>query len=70
MPKLSKREREVLTWIRYGKSNSEMGMILGLSQFTVKNYVEKLLRKLGTPSRAGAVGKAFDKGILVPEIRQ
>jgi len=40
------RETEVLRWLCSGKSNWEIGKILGLSQYTVKNHVSKILKKL------------------------
>jgi transcriptional regulator EpsA len=56
---LTAREHEILTWIYRGKSNIEIGMILGISQFTVKNHVQKILRRLNVLNRAQAVGKAL-----------
>jgi DNA-binding CsgD family transcriptional regulator len=48
-----------LNWICRGKNNIEIGLILGLSQFTVKNHVQKILRRLNVLNRAQAVGKAL-----------
>lgn len=56
---LTPRELEILGWIYRGKSNIEIGMILGLSPFTVKNHVQKILRRLNVLNRAQAVGKAL-----------
>jgi transcriptional regulator EpsA len=58
------REREVLEWIYRGKSNIEVGMILGISPLTVKNHVQKILRKLDVLNRTQAVGKALALHIL------
>ena len=58
------REREVLEWIYRGKSNIEVGMILGISPLTVKNHVQKILRKLNVLNRTQAVGKALALHIL------
>jgi transcriptional regulator EpsA len=58
------REREVLEWIYRGKSNIEVGMILGISPLTVKNHVQKILRKLDVLNRTQAVGKALTLRIL------
>ena len=38
----------------------------GLSPLTVKNHVQKILRKLNVVNRAQAVGKALDLRILTP----
>ncbi len=56
---LTPREHEILQWIYRGKSNIEIGMILGISPFTVKNHVQKILRRLNVLNRAQAVGKAL-----------
>ena len=56
---LTPREHEVLKWICLGKSNMEIGMILGISRLTVKNHVQEILRRLNVLNRAQAVGKAM-----------
>jgi transcriptional regulator EpsA len=56
---LTPRELDILNWIYRGKSNIEIGLILGLSPFTVKNHVQKILRRLNVLNRAQAVGKAL-----------
>ena len=61
---LTEREREILRWIHIGKSNIEIGAILGISPLTVKNHVQKILRKLNVQNRTQAVGKALALRIL------
>jgi transcriptional regulator EpsA len=61
---LTSREQEVLKWIHLGKSNIEIGTILGISPLTVKNHVQKILRKLNVQNRTQAVGKAMALRIL------
>jgi len=61
---LTAREQEILRWIYLGKSNIEIGMILGISSLTVKNHVQKILRRLDVQNRAQAVGKALALRIL------
>lgn len=51
---LTSREREVLNWVSSGKTNSEISMILGISQNTVKNHVANILGKLNAPNRSAA----------------
>jgi DNA-binding CsgD family transcriptional regulator len=58
------REQEILRWIYQGKSNFEIGAILSISPLTVKNHVQKILRKLNVVNRAQAVGKALELRIL------
>ncbi|MDX1253075.1 MAG: hypothetical protein IDH49_12645 [Gammaproteobacteria bacterium] len=57
---LSPREREILRWIRKGKTNGEIARILSLSEYTVKNQVRALLVKLRASNRAEAVFKAIE----------
>ncbi|MGB9991164.1 LuxR C-terminal-related transcriptional regulator [Massilia sp. SM-13] len=56
---LSAREAEILHWLREGKSNSEIGMILGISAMTVKNHLQRVYRVLGVSTRAHAVARSF-----------
>ncbi len=56
---LTPRETQILQWIYHGKSNIEIGMILEISPLTVKNHVQKTLRKLNVMNRTQAVGKAL-----------
>ena len=63
---LTPREQEILRWIYLGKSNGEVGAILAISPLTVKNHVQKILRKLHVVNRTQAVGKALDARILCP----
>lgn len=54
---LSDRELEVLQWVSQGKTNPEIGNILKLSEFTVKNHLQRIFKKLDVSNRAQAVGK-------------
>lgn len=51
---LTSREREVLTLIRRGMSNSEIADELIIELGTVKNHVHSILKKLGVSSRRSA----------------
>ncbi|MDB5897336.1 MAG: transcriptional regulator, LuxR family [Ramlibacter sp.] len=53
---LSAREAEIMEWVRMGKTNSEIAMILTLSTFTVKNHMRRIYKKLDVLNRAQAVG--------------
>jgi transcriptional regulator EpsA len=57
---LSAREQEVLEWVRKGKTNHEIGLILTISAFTVKNHLQRIFRKLDVINRAQAVGEFAD----------
>jgi len=55
---LTHRESEVLLWIAKGKSNKDIGDILGLSARTVTKHLEQIYVKLGVENRASAAIKA------------
>lgn len=61
---LSPREIEVLTFLRNGYSNAEIGRTLGITERTVKAHVAALMEKLHAADRAEAVARGFDLGIL------
>jgi len=63
---LTPREQQILQWIYHGKSNIEIGMILEISPLTVKNHVQKTLRKLNVLNRTQAVGRALALRIVNP----
>jgi transcriptional regulator EpsA len=52
---LSDREQEVLDWVSQGKSNEEIGTILGISRNTVKNHLKRIFAKMGVTARSQAV---------------
>ncbi len=48
---LTRREREVLPYLAGGKSNEEIGRILGISGRTVEEHVAAILKKTGCENR-------------------
>ena len=54
---LSEREIEIMQWVCRGKTNGEIGQILDISFFTVKNHLQRIFRKLDVLNRAQAVSK-------------
>jgi len=63
---LTVRELDILKWIYLGKSNYEIGAILKISPLTVKNHVQKILRKLNVVNRTQAIGKSIELRLLNP----
>jgi DNA-binding CsgD family transcriptional regulator len=61
---LSNREAECLTWVASGKSDWEIGEILGLSQKTVNHHVERAKAKLQSASRIQAVVVALRSAMI------
>jgi transcriptional regulator EpsA len=58
---LSQREIEIMEWVRIGKTNFEIGVILNLSAFTVKNHLQRIYKKVGTSGRAHTVTKLNER---------
>ncbi|MGJ8562122.1 MAG: LuxR C-terminal-related transcriptional regulator [Alphaproteobacteria bacterium] len=56
--KLTSRESEVLEFMSFGKTNSEIGTILGISPRTVAVHASKIFLKLGTEDRVAAALRA------------
>ncbi len=59
---LTARETEVLTWVAQGKTNPEIGLILGMSSRTVQKHLEHVFDKLGVETRTAAILKAWQAG--------
>jgi len=57
---LTEREMEVLMWVSQGKSNPEIGIILGAKSRTVQKHLERILRKLGVENRQAAGMRALE----------
>jgi len=57
---LSKRETEILEWVRQGKTNREIGTILGISPRTVQKHLERVYSHLGVENRHAAMMVAMD----------
>ena len=59
---LTAREAEVLYWVTQGKTNRDIGAILGSSPATVKKHTERLYAKLGVETRTAAAAMALGHG--------
>jgi DNA-binding CsgD family transcriptional regulator len=51
------RELEIMQWVEMGKTNQEIGTILDISAFTVKNHLQRIFKKLDVYNRAQAVSR-------------
>src|SRR6267142_1878710 len=58
--KLTPREAEVLFWISQGKSNHEIGVILGAKTGTICKHVEHIFTKLNVENRTSAAVVALE----------
>ena len=63
-PELSSREIDCLHWAARGKSNREIGDILGVSENTVRFHLKNAFRKLDVSSRSQAVSEALRAGLI------
>ena len=52
---LTAREAQIMEWVRGGKTNYEIGKILDISAFTVKNHLQRIFKKMDVSNRAQAV---------------
>lgn len=66
---LSARETEILGWVREGKSNFEVGCILGISALTVKNHLQRIYQTLGVSNRTHALSRCLSLQLLQPGAR-
>ncbi len=57
---LTPRVAETLLWLAQGKTNSEIGTILGNSESTVKKHVLEIFGKLGVETRGAAALRALE----------
>ncbi len=57
---LTAREAEVLLWITKGKTNRDIGKILGISPRTINKHSENIYKKLDVENRTSAAAKASD----------
>ncbi|MBU6257750.1 MAG: response regulator transcription factor [Burkholderiales bacterium] len=58
---LTMRESEVLYWVAKGKTNRDIGDILGSSPATVKKHLERVYEKLGVETRTAAAAMALQR---------
>jgi DNA-binding CsgD family transcriptional regulator len=61
---ISEREKEVLKWVKQGKSSWDISVILGISQNTVIFHTNNTMKKLGAVNRTHAVALALEVGLL------
>jgi len=59
--RLTLRESEVLYWVVQGKTNRDIGDILGSSPATVKKHLERVYEKLGVETRTAAATVAMQR---------
>ena len=66
-PELTPREAEVLFWISQGKSNHDIGVILGAKTGTICKHVGHILSKLNVENRTSAAVVALETRRTIAE---
>ncbi|MBI1250938.1 MAG: hypothetical protein GC189_05670 [Alphaproteobacteria bacterium] len=61
---LTERELECLTWVALGKTDSEIGELIGRAPSTARFHVESAIEKLGVNNRARAAAVACQIGLI------
>lgn len=61
---LTRREAEILAYVAVGKTNPEIGTILGISSRTVSKHMEHILERLSVETRTAAAASALEAANL------
>ena len=64
---LTPRELQVIRMVMEGRTDREMGEILGLSERTVRYHLTGVFNKLGVGSRPEAVARGIEQGLIDPK---
>lgn len=66
---LSDKQLEVLRLMAVGHTNEDIGQLLGNTEATIKNHVQKVISRLGAYNRCSAIWQALKIGVLkVPTV--
>lgn len=57
---LTPRASEALLWLAQGKTNTDIASILGVTESTIKKYVQEMFDKLGVETRGAAAVRALE----------
>jgi DNA-binding NarL/FixJ family response regulator len=63
---LTEREVQVLRLMAEGATDQAIGSRLGLSRWTIKTYVRRIVVKLNAGDRTSAVAQGYEHGWLIP----
>jgi DNA-binding CsgD family transcriptional regulator len=65
LAELSPRAREIVRWVRIGKSNREIASIAGLSENTVKHHLTHIFDRLGVDTRSQLIARLAEHELRV-----
>jgi DNA-binding CsgD family transcriptional regulator len=60
---LTDRQLECLKWVSVGKTDFEIGEVLGLSEATINRHIERAKARLGVRSRAQAIAALIEADV-------
>ena len=63
VPRLTPRQKELLSLVAAGHTNTQIARRLGITEGTVRTHLENIYGKLNVSSRTAAVTRAFPDGI-------
>lgn len=61
---LTSREREVVRWLASGQKQSDVALLMGLSERTVENHLRRIRKRLGARTTAQAILMAARAGVV------
>lgn len=61
---ITKREKEILDWLRQGKTSWEISIIIGISEHTVNFHIKNSKNKFDAMNRHHLVALAAEKGLF------
>ncbi|MDA8170044.1 MAG: autoinducer binding domain-containing protein [Nitrospiraceae bacterium] len=61
---ITHREKEVLNWLKEGKSSWDISIILNISENTVNFHIKNIMEKLDATNRAQAVAAAIENDLI------
>ncbi len=64
---LSPREREVLNWLKRGKTSWDISVILNVTERTINFHIDNIMKKLNAVSRTQAVTIAIEAELISSE---
>lgn len=63
-PTLTERETQVLQLMAAGQTDRQIGLMLGLAERTVRNYLQSIYTKMGVRTRVEAAVRAAQSGLV------
>ncbi|WP_170144996.1 LuxR family transcriptional regulator [Litorimonas taeanensis] len=63
---ITEREREVLYLVARGKTNWEIGAILNISEYSVRDHLKSVSKRMATSNRTHTVTTAIRMGLILP----